>query len=172
MQIDSRWEGKMLQMFAAGAAVLVIAAIQSPSQDTAAAADSQPDAPVVLTGCVVAATEGKNTRYMLINASPAPAGGHGTRTGAPGTGSTGVGTTGTGTSGIGASASSTTAQDTAQVALLLSSDGNLSLRRHINQRVEVQGTMSRSAEAPNADESRQLRVTKVRRISGPCSGKQ
>ena len=162
----------MLQMFAASAAVLMIAAIQSPSQDPRAAADPKPDAPVVLTGCVVAATEGKNTRYMLINASPAPAGGNETRTGAPETGSTGVGTTGTGTSGTGASASSTTAQDTAQVTVLLTSDRNLSLRRHVNHRIEVEGTMSRSAEAPNADEARQMRVTKVRRISGPCSGKK
>jgi len=162
----------MLQMFAASAAVLMIAAVQNPSRDPGAAADPQTDAPVVLTGCVVAATEAKVTRYMLINASPAPAGGNEIRTGAPETGSTGVGTTGTGTSGTGASASSTTAQDAAQVTVLLTSDRNLSLRRHVNHRVEVAGRMSRSAEASNADGPRQMRVTKVRRLSGACSGKR
>jgi hypothetical protein len=166
----------MLQMFAAGAAMLMIAANQTPQQP-GAAADPQPNTPVVLTGCVIAATQeaatqGKETQFMLINASPAPAGGDETRTGAPEPGTTGVGTTGTGTSGTGSSASSTTAQDTAQLNVLLTTDGKLSLRRHVNHRVEVQGTMDRTAEAPKADEPREVRVTKVRRLSSPCSGKK
>lgn len=160
----------MLHMFVA--AMLMIPAVQATSQRPEPEADPQPETRVVLTGCVAMATEGKDTRFMLINASPAPAGVNAAQTAAPETGSTGVGTTGTGTSGTGSSASPTTVQDTAQVNVLLTSGPKLSLRRHVNRRVEVEGTMGRSAEPPNADELRQVRVTKVRRLSGACSGKQ
>jgi len=162
-------EGEMLQTFAVGAAVLMMASLQDPSTQPAAKADPRADRPVVLTGCVAASTEGKKTRFMLINASPAPAAGEKTVTRAPETGSTGVGTTGTGTSGTGTTASPTAAQDSAQVNVLLTSDQIL-LQRHVNRRVEVQGRMKGGAEATTADAPRELHVAKVRRLSGACSG--
>lgn len=177
----------MFQMFAAGAAVLMITLVQTPPQRPGAAAERQADLPVVLSGCLVATAEPGAERkegFMLINAGPAPAGPDELATRDPETGTTGVGTTGTGTSGSGSSASPTTAQDTAQVSVLLTAGPAVELRQHVNRRVEVQGTMSGgplptiskgtkgTAEAKADEEPRQVRVTKVRRLSGACSGKK
>lgn len=174
----------MLQMLIAGAAVLMVAALQTPAQQkTGAGTDPQPSAPVVLTGCLLVSAEPepgaehKEAQFVLINASPAPAPAGEAR--APETGTTGVGTTGTGTSGSGASASPTSAQDAAQL-VLLTGDPDVPLRRHVNRRVEVHGTMDRrsqpagsvDAEAAKKDQPRQVRVTKVRRLSGACSGQK
>jgi len=159
----------MVQIMAVGTAVLMMAAVQTPSRPPGAAADRPADTAVVLTGCVVASTEGKETRLMLINASAAPAGGQATPP--PEAGSTGVGTTGTGTSGIGATPSSTIAPNMAPMNVLLTSARNVSLQRHVNRRVEVQGRMIGGLEAPVADLPRQVHVTKVRRLSGDCSKK-
>lgn len=162
----------MLQMFAATAALLMIAAVQTPLPKPNASAEPPADAAVVLTGCLTASTEGSKTRYMLINGSPAPAGGDEAPTRAPETGSTGVGTTGTGTSGTGTSATPTTAQDTAQVAVVLTTGRGVSLRPHVNHQVEVHGTLEPAAKSATADEPRELRVSKVRRVPGACSGKK
>lgn len=157
---------------AAAAAVLMMAGVQTPSQQRAPVADPRADAPVVLTGCLSTSTDRKRTRFMLINMSPAPAGGEAARTSVPEAGSTGVGTTGTGTSGSGAAPSPTTAQDTAQVSVLLTSEPNISLRRHVNRRVEVQGRVTGGADAPRADEPREVHVMKLRRLPGACSSKK
>jgi hypothetical protein len=156
----------MLEMLIA--AMLSIASLQTPSKP--AASDPPAKSLVVLTGCVVSSTEGKDTRFMLINARPASAGGKDSRAGgAPETGSTGVGTTGTGTSGTGTSPSPTPAQDSAQVSVLLTSERNVRLDRHLNRRVEVQGTMMPGSAAPGAGVPREVRVTKLRRLASPCS---
>lgn len=173
----------MLQMFATGAAVLMITVVQGPSQRTGAATDPKADVPVVLSGCLVAtAAPGAERKdgFMLINASPAPAGADEVGTRDPETGSTGVGTTGTGTSGSGTSATPTTAQDSAQLTVLLTAASAVNLRQHVNHRVEVQGTltgaplptMSKGVEPKAEDEPRQVRVSKIRRLSGACSGKK
>ena len=155
----------MFEMMTA-AAMFVAASAQTPTQRPAANADPLVHTAVVLTGCIAESTEGKETRFMLINASVAA--GAAARSGAPETGSTGVGTTGTGTSGVGATASPTSAQDSAQVTVLLTSDASVQLRRHVNRRVEVHGKMGVAA-APASDAPRQLHVTKLRRLSGSCS---
>ena len=165
----------MFPMLTATAAALMLGAVQTPARpaDTAARGAD----PVVLTGCIASATEGKVTRFMLINASAAPAGADAATSRLPETGSTGVGTTGTGTSGMGSAPSPTTPQDTAQLTVLLTSDRSLPLRRHVNRRVEVQGRRIDSTEASKpaagtADTSgppQQLHVTKVRRVAGTCS---
>ena len=155
----------MLQVFALGAA-LTIAVLQTPSGKTVAT-DTGPDKPVVLTGCLAAATEGRQTRFMLINAGPAPAG---TPTRSPETGSTGVGTTGTGTSGSGSSATSTTAQDTAQVTVVLTAAKHVRLQPHVDHRVEVEGPLTRPDDAAKADQPARMQVTAVRRVPGACSG--
>ena len=144
----------MLQVFAIGAA-LTIAVLQTPS-GRKAATDPGPDKPVVLTGCLAAATEGRQTRFMLINAGPAPAG---APTRSPENGTTVVGTTGTGTSGSGSSATSTTAQDTAQVTVVLTAAKNVRLQPHVDHRVEVEGPLTRPDEAAKADEPARMEVT-------------
>lgn len=154
----------MLQVFAVGAA-LTIAVLQTPSGKTVAT-DPRSGKAVVLTGCLAAATEGRQTRFMLINASPAPAGAPAQ---SPETGSTGVGTTGTGTSGSGSSATSTTAQDTAQVTVVLTAAKAVRLKPHVNHRVQVEGPLSRPDDTARADESARMEVTAVRRVPGACS---
>ncbi|CAN5821610.1 hypothetical protein BH24ACI5_BH24ACI5_21440 [soil metagenome] len=170
----------MFQMLTAGAAVLILAAAQTPTRPPDAAAGRRADAPVMLTGCLAASTEGKTTRFMLINASAAPAAGDAGASRLPETGSTGVGTTGTGTSGMGATPSPTTSQDTAQLNVLLTSDRNLPLERHVNRRVEVEGRRIDGPDTPKPDTSKtdaadapqQIHVTRVRRLAGACSGKK
>lgn len=165
----------MFQILSAGATVLILAAVQTPARPSDPAADRPAEATVVLTGCIAASTGGKETRFMLINASAAPAAGDAAAAKVPETGSTGVGTTGTGTSGMGATPSPTTPQDTAQLNVLLTSDRNLPLSRHVNRRVEVQGRKIGSAGAadPDADKDPQrVHVTKIRRLPGTCSDKK
>lgn len=165
----------MFQMLTAGAAVLILAAVQTPARPADPATERGADAPIVLTGCIVASTEGKTTKFMLINASAAPASGDAAATRPPETGSTGVGTTGTGTSGMGTSPSPTTPQDTAQLNVLLTSDRNVALASHVNRRVEVQGRKIDGPDTPKTDAedaAQQVHVTKVRRLEGSCSAKK
>ncbi len=66
----------MLEMLTAAGALWAVL-IQTPPPPAAAAAGRSVNSPVVLTGCLTASTEDKDPRFMLINASPAPAGGKG-----------------------------------------------------------------------------------------------